>query len=300
MKPTSEFPEDPALAAIAAIRDGRIAGVSLGALCGYTRGSRATFEGRLGERRVAIKVYAGDPAPEAALYEALGAAGLSGASGPRVPALLAWDRELRVMVIGWLEGRTAQELVCAGQGERAGALAADWIRRVSSMRVGLGPSHGTAGVLERIQEWIAALWAAAPDLGRRATVLADRLLRAQPRESAPRLVHGTLYDRHILDLGDGPGVIDWQRFGQGPLELDGGMFLATLARLRLAHVSIAAAAASAEAAFLANTADLLEPHALAWHCAAGLLHLGRRRLHRRAPEECGVLLDEAARHTRTL
>src|SRR5436853_374978 len=41
-----------------------------------------------------------------------------------VPPLLAWDRNLQVVVIGWLEGPTAQELVQRGQGERAGELAA--------------------------------------------------------------------------------------------------------------------------------------------------------------------------------
>src|SRR5207247_10170188 len=101
-------------------------------LRGYTPGSRATFEARAGARRVAVKVYAEDPAPEAALYEALAAAGLGDESDVRVPPLLAWERDLRVLVIGWLEGPTARDLVRSGQGRRAGESAARWLERPAS------------------------------------------------------------------------------------------------------------------------------------------------------------------------
>src|SRR2546422_1824195 len=47
--------------------------------------------------------------------------------------------------------------------------------------------------------------------------------------------HGTFYARHVLDQGDRVGVIDWERFGRGPLELDAGMFLATTWRYGLDH-----------------------------------------------------------------
>src|SRR5439155_1130318 len=50
-------------------------------LCGYHPGARATLDARVGQRRFAIKTFADDPAPEAALYQALGAAGLAGGSG---------------------------------------------------------------------------------------------------------------------------------------------------------------------------------------------------------------------------
>src|SRR5205807_10348438 len=82
--------------------------------------------------------------------------------------------------------------------------------------------------------------------------------------------------RHILDLGDGPGVIDWHRFGQGPVELDAGMFLATLSRLRLLHQAHAGEATLAEQAFLEGTRGMLDERALAWHRAAALLQLTER------------------------
>ena len=90
----------------------------------YKPGKRIAIEVRIGRRRFAVKAYASDPVLEAELYEALTAAGLAGDSMVRVPPLLAWDRNLQVVVIGWLEGPTAQELVQRGQGERAGELAA--------------------------------------------------------------------------------------------------------------------------------------------------------------------------------
>jgi aminoglycoside phosphotransferase (APT) family kinase protein len=109
-------------------------------------------------------------------------------------------------------------------------------------------------------------------------------------------VHGTLYDRHVLDAGDGPGVIDWQRFGQGPLELDAGVFLATVARHGLRDEATAREAARAEQALHEGSAGVLEPRALAWYRAAALLQLARRRLRRRTAADTDPLLELAARH----
>ena len=133
MRARTEIPEDPALPGLAAIRAVGLARAIpvLGladdpvelVLRGYTPGERATFEAHVGSRRLAVKAYASDPASEAALYGALHTAGIAGPSGVRVPPLLAWERGLRVLVIGWLEGPTANELVKRGEGKRAGELA---------------------------------------------------------------------------------------------------------------------------------------------------------------------------------
>src|SRR5947207_463744 len=194
MNQTATLPDDPRLPGLMAIRDRGLAraipalgleqggeGVAL-ELCGYHPGARATLEARVGRRRFAVKAFADDPAPEAALYQALG----------------------------------------------AGALA-------------------------------------------------EALARTEPRDDGSvGLVHGTLYARHILDVGDGPGVIDWHRFGQGPVELDAGMFLATLCRLRLLHPVHAGEALLAEQAFVEGTRGLVDEGALAWHQAAALLQLTER------------------------
>jgi len=286
MKPTTELPADPALPGIEAIRTLGLAraipqleveeGPVEIRLVGYTPGARATLEAHVGLRHLAIKLYAYDPAPEAELYEALARAGLAGHAGPRVPPLLARQHDLRILVIGWLEGPTVHELVKVGKGARAGQLAADWIRCAAALPLGLGPKLGSARVLYRAGEWVAALVAADPGLGKTAKALARVLANTQPREQAPRLLHGTFYARHVLELGDGPGVIDWERYGQGPCELDAGMFLATTWRLGLDHPALVADAARAEQAFLAGTEGLLDERAVAWHRAAALLRLASK------------------------
>jgi hypothetical protein len=286
MQARAELPDDPAMPTLREIRAWcaagatRMPGIGEGAveflMRGYSKGSRATLEARVGQRRLAVKIYAEDPSPEAALYEALAAAGLAGDSGVRVAPLLAWERDLRMLVFGWLEGPTAYQLVEGGQGERAGELAARWLQRVASLAVTLGPPFGAVRILDKARKWVAKLGALDPALGTAAAALAGTLKRTQPKEGAPRLVHGTLYARHVIDLGDGPGVIDWQRFGQGPPELDAGVFLATIWRLGQHDKTLAGAAARAERAFLAGTQDLVDERALAWHRAAALLHFAER------------------------
>lgn len=286
MTATTNIPNDRALPAIVATLAAGLAS-AIPALAledrnadlllrGYTPGKRATFELRAGHHRFAVKAYAEDPALEAALYEALAAEGLAGNSGVRVPPLLARDSALRVLVIGWLEGPTAKELVEAGQGKHAGELAARWLRRAASLPVKFGPPIGAARILDKARHWVAALVAVDPALGTAATAVAGILARTQPRESTPHLVHGSLYARHILDLGDDPGVIDWERFGQGPLEFDAGVFLATTWRIGLSDEILAGQAAQAEEALLAGTVGLLDGRTLAWHRAAMLLRLANK------------------------
>src|SRR3989442_8947688 len=102
----NELPNDPALSALAAIRSRGLAGAfpTMGLddcpvqllLHRYHSGRRAAIEARAGPRHFAIKLSATDPSPEAKLHEALPAPGLAGESGPRVPPLLPWDRDLPV------------------------------------------------------------------------------------------------------------------------------------------------------------------------------------------------------------
>ena len=153
-------------------------------------------------------------------------------------------------------------------------------------------------MLHRARKWVAALGTADPRLGTTATELIGMLERTQPVEGDPRLIHGTLYSRHILDLGEGPGVIDWQRFSQGPLELDAGMFLATIWRLGLVHESQTDEAARAAQAFRSGIAGLVDECALAWHRAAALLRLTEKYVARRQGDRqarAHALLNEARR-----
>ena len=297
MQPTAVLPDDPKIPGLAAIRRQGLAralpAMLLGIgpvdlrLCGYTPGARATLEARIGPRHLAIKAYAEEPAPEAELYQTLGVA-LPDHAGVRVPHLFLWDRELRVLVIGWLDGLTAEQLVKRGQGTRAGELAARWVTRAAALSVGLGPPVRTEQLLDKVDGWVAVLRAADSGLGSSATALVATLVRTQPVGGTPHLVHGTLYARHVLDLGDNAGVIDWERFGQGPLELDAGIFLSTILRLRLRHEALADDVARAEAAFLAGTSDLLDGRALAWYRALSLLRLSAKPFTRAGVERLRV------------
>ena len=302
------LPNDPALPALLAIRAlglaAAIPALALEAfsaefaLRGYTPGSRATLEVRTEERRFAIKAYAEDPAPEAELYTTLADAGLTGDAPVRVPPLLAWNRELRVLAIGWLEGHTAKELIEDGQGRRAGELVAHWVQRAVSLPVTFGRPLGAAHIMHKARDWAATVVAADPALGNHAAALAEMLALTQPREDSPRTLHGTLYSRHVLDLGGGAGLIDWDRFGQGPIELDAGIFLASTWQLGVRRESLASEVAQVEAAFLAGTAGLLDERALAWHRAAMLLRLAnkiKRRPSDGSLARAAVLLAEAAR-----
>ncbi|HEY6170236.1 MAG TPA: phosphotransferase [Verrucomicrobiae bacterium] len=307
MKATAELPNDPALPGLAAIRAEGLARAlpELGldgcadelSLCGYSAGSRATFEVRVGQGHFAVKAFADDPAPEAALYEALAAARRANGTNVHAPPLLAWNRDLRLLAIGWLEGPTMNELRKSGQGQRAGELAALWIRHAASLTVNLGPPFGAARMLARTRKWAADLGTTDRDIGADAATLAETLACTLPPEGTPRLVHGSLHARHVLDLGDGPGLIDWRHFGQGPAELDAAMFLANLWRSTVRHEEDSEAARAADA-FLAGIGDFLDPRALAWHRAAALLRLAHKKMtagHAEWPALAKALLAEAAR-----
>src|SRR5438067_2880698 len=103
----------------------------------------------------------------------------------------------------------------------------------------------------------------------------------------------------LLDLGDAPGVIDWQRFGQGPQELDAGTFLATIWRIGLKDERLASEAKRAEETFLARTAGLLDKCAVAWYRAAVLLRLACKCVRRHSDwlAHGHALLREAVRQT---
>ena len=303
------LPQDealPALAALAAKGLGAIPALQLDGcaaefvLRGYTPGDRCALEIRVPERagvRFAIKAYATSPEPEASLYMALSAAGLTSRGGARVPRLLAWDPSLKVLALEWLTGRSANELVKEGPAERAGELGARWLHAAAGLSVELGPAQDGTRVLEESGRFLAMLESGDPALGAAGRQLIETLAQCQPPVRVPRLVHGTLYTRHLIDSdgdGAGPGVIDWQRFGQGPLELDAGTFLATLCRGALLRPKRAPETIRAEQVFRNETAGLLDERAVAWYQAAALLRLAARMLRRRPADRAAPLLAKAA------
>jgi hypothetical protein len=88
---------------------------------------------------------------------------------------------------------------------------------------------------------------------------------------------------HVVDLGAGAGVLDWDGFGQGPPELAAGTFLATLARAAGAAPALRRPAAEAARAFRAAVACHLDPEALAWYEAGARVRNARHLCVRRPP-----------------
>src|SRR5438046_1401885 len=154
---TLSLPGDPALPGLETLREYGLAEtlpeLDLGdlavelRLCNYVEGSRVTFEARAEGRRFAIKMYADDATLEATLYRKLARVGLASEVGARVPRLLAFDPDLHLLAMSWLDGKTASRLLREGKGERAGKLAASWFSRASNVRVQFAPPCGSARML---------------------------------------------------------------------------------------------------------------------------------------------------------
>src|SRR5207253_8753482 len=133
-----------------------------------------------------------------------------------------------------------------------------------------GRAVGAGGMRHGTRAWTGTLGTGGLSVGAAARALAEALARTEPRDDGSvGLVHGTLYARHILDVGDGPGVIDWHRFGQGPVEVDAGMFLATISRLAFRHPDVAHEAARAEAAVMAWARGRVDGRIVDWYRAEG-------------------------------
>jgi phosphotransferase family enzyme len=298
------LPEDAALPGLTAIRARGVAEVMpmLGldgnpvelVVCRYATGRRIALEVRSGDRHFALKAYAEPPEEEVELYQALA----GGSHGVRVPPLLGWNRELGVMAIGWVEGPDVTALIERGEGWRAGELAALWVESAPALPVRFGRAVETGRLLAKAWKWAAVLEAADRGLGTAASAVVKRLSAVPPPDCAPRLVHGSFYDRHVIDVGDGVGLVDWESFGQGPAELDAGVFLSMVWRIGLRDESQRAESARATAAFLDATSGLLDERALAWHRARTLLDFAHKKTRRSAADrlvEAGQFLVEATR-----
>jgi hypothetical protein len=301
---SSVLPDDAALPGLAAIRargvaeampmlglDGRPVELTV---CRYATGRRIALEVRSGDRHLAVKAYAEPPEQEVELYRALA----GGTHGVQVPPLLGWDRELGLMAIGWVDGPDVTALIERGEGWRAGELAAVWVKSAPAQPVRFGRAIETGRLLAKAWKWAATLEAADHDLGAAASAVVERLSAAPPPDSLPRLVHGSFYDRHVIDVGEGVGLVDWESFGQGPAELDAGVFLSMVWRIGLRDASQQAESARAMAAFLEATRGLLDDRALAWHRARTLLDFAHKKTRRSADDrlvEARQFLVEAAR-----
>jgi hypothetical protein len=247
----------------------------------YHPGRRCAFALRAGGHRLVAKAYRRDVADVARLLTSLGHHGLASGRAPSATPLVAYARELRLLVTHRLDGLAGRELLA--HGARVGALAAAWLPRQWGLGLEEGRPCGPREQLRRVHVHAAAVHAAARNLAAPTAALLVELEETLPPDDTAVLCHGSFSVNHIVDLGDGPGVLDWDEFCQGPPESDAANFLSTLARVATAGPVFALQAAAAEHAFRERIAGAVDARSLAWHEAATLLR-GARHLCVRQPE----------------
>lgn len=283
------LPTDPAIPALAAIREsgweaflsevgipGRFQGWEL---LRHRLGDRCVFRIRVAGSSVAVKVYRSDATGIVELAAALAIHGYASGRPPTIPPVVAHSRQLNAVVTAWLDGQTALDLVASNQGKRAGALAAQWLWAMHGAPIALGRRYDTADVLRDVTRWSGLVAAEHSGLGALAQRLGEALSQAPPSRPL-ELAHGSMVPRHVLDLGNGPGVIDWDGFRQAAIEFDVGSFLAFLQRMSFRAVLVPGTREAA-AAFRTELDGLVDPDALAWYEAVNRLrfaaYLARKR-----------------------
>jgi Ser/Thr protein kinase RdoA (MazF antagonist) len=246
-------------------------------------GSRCTFALQADGRPLVAKVFRrGKIAEQVELSRALERHGLATGAPPTAPRLVAADEDLRILVFEHLAGPRSTALL--GRGGRAGRLAADWLRRQWAAPIGLGEPYGPEQFLARVERNTVPIAVASPELGERAAELVALLTADPPAAREPVLVHGSFSAAHVIDLGDGAGVIDWDGFAQGPRELDAAAFLATAARMAAGRRTIAHEAAAAVAAFRGAIAADVDPRALTWYETGARIRNARHVCMHRPPD----------------
>ncbi len=194
----------------------------------YNPGKRCTLAAASDTDRYIVKLFA-DAATVLAVstvHNVLAGAGLASGRGPTVPRLIGLDTEAALIVTEMYAAAPASELVKRGDADRAGRLAAQWLRAAIKPGVALGDPYDPPHVLEDVQRYVRTIARAAGELGGRAGAVRDQLAANMPPPGCTDLRHGGFYLSHVFDLVDGPGVIDWDTFRQGPVEVDAGMLCA--------------------------------------------------------------------------
>jgi hypothetical protein len=286
------LPLDEALPALRAIaRDGvepalRRAGLAPPfdevAVLRHHDGRRCTFALRAGGRRLVAKAYRRDVGDQLRLSAVLGDHDLAGGRGPTAAPLVAADGELRLLVYERLDGPSGPALLA--RGARVGELAADWLTRQWRVPSDVGDAFPPDAFLERVVRSAAVVAATAPELRALTVPLLAELERRLPPDRVRVLAHGSFSVNHVIDLGDGAGVIDWDGFCQAAPELDASAFLATLAREASAAAELEAPAAEARRAFRSGLGPAIDPVVLSWFEGGARIRNARHLCVRRPPE----------------
>jgi aminoglycoside phosphotransferase (APT) family kinase protein len=300
LAPLPALPDDPDIPALARAAEQGLASVLAGVgihapvtsvrVAKYHPGQRCTLVVDAGREPLVVKCYSHDPTREAELLEALRSKGLASGRPPTVAPLVACEPGLSVLVTRFLAGPSSRELVRNGSGERAGKLAAAWLRCASELP-GVGEHTGVDDVLRRARSRARMIGRVDSGLGAAAVELADALAATAPPAKGSVLVHGSFYADHVLDVGGGPGIIDWDRFRGGPIECDAAMFLATLSLLTTKRSELSPQARAAEEELMAGMREVIDVRSLRWQQAAALVTLAKRLVADRRRRLLGIRPD---------
>ena len=202
--------------------------------------------------------------------ELLQARGLASGRPPTVPPAAGYAPGHLLIANEWLAGPSGSDLINEGRANLAAQLAATWLRASAGIRADFLPVCNLGRLLAHAERQARALAGADAALGAEARRCLDALSSRSPRGGAPTLRHGSYYGRHVLDVGGGPGVLDWDEACQGPIELDAGDWLAWLER-HAGRTQPPERVKEAAAIFRQGIADLVEDEALRWFQAQSLL-----------------------------
>ena len=260
----------------------------------YNPGKRCTLAVASDTDRCIVKLFA-DAATVLAVstvHKVLAGAGLASGRGPTVPRLVGLDTDAALIVTEMYAAAPATELVERGDADRAGRLAAQWLQAAIKPGVALGDPYDPPHVLDDVQRYVRTIGSAAGELGARAGAMRDQLAANMPPPGCTDLRHGGFYLSHVFDLVDGPGVIDWDTFRQGPVEVDAGMLCAA-ARWEMYQPEYERATQRAIAVFLEEVDDLVDPARLRWYRTAALLKFASHRARRGAGDLAASLISDA-------
>lgn len=237
---------------------------------------RCTFDVTCGGTRMAVKAYSPARAAVLDLCERLEREGLATGRPPTIPPIVACSRSLGLLAMRWLDGASGRALIEAGQPARAGELGAAWLRVESRLSAQVGRRYGAEAALQDVARWARKIGRVDRELGADAVAVLDGLRAAAPPNSREGVCHGDFSPEHVLDLGDGPGVIDLDGLCRGALELDAARFLAALDWFAGERPDRRDRLSAAAAALRAGVDDLVDERALAWYHAVVHVRLAKK------------------------
>src|SRR2546429_4153436 len=183
--------EDPALPALASGHHDALAaalariglrGARTVALLKPHPGSRCPLAIAAGTDCYVVKLFA-DAAKVLALsavHQVLAGAGLASGRGPTVPRLIGVDTDAALLVTEMYAAPPITELIERGECDRAGRLAAQWLRAAATPGLTLGDPYDPPHALEEIHRYVCTIESAAGGLGGRAGAVWERLARRIP------------------------------------------------------------------------------------------------------------------------